>query len=866
MTSNDIVSIVKETSSSTINTPYIPHSHNSSAFSTIPFTRYAKKDEVHEDVCEVPLGRMRPKPERPPDLQFDFQEMLADLRRELSAKRSEEAKIMRNMDEMIQKASASSGGADVTRTFNLAVTRFNNQMALVESDAKQLANSLKMISGLADNISGKVSTLDVTKGRVVECLQRVSDLMDLRTCAEGVKTAMDDEDYELAAQHIYKFLTLDTAVFQMGDQVDAKDAGQSMKYNYDVLREATASLKSIIESKFDEAVVSGDVASMQRFFKLFPLINEHSSGITRFGKYLCQEIRKFAESNYKVMLAGGTDDKRMNVLYADSLTMLFEGIAREIQVHEPLIDSFYGPDKMLSLIEMLQVECDKESERIIAAFIKNRQYESKAKLVEKCSRNPDKYASSEKMDALELDVVLSEVTLMHTRAELYWRYLRRRLDAANAKTDEHRKEATNEDMTEEDRRRMEEAAAKEKVERDRKLDNLLNRSLLGTRMQELLGRYILMEEYYMKESVAKAMNMDTRESDSLISSMLDDVFFIVRKCVRRSLSSSSVDCVCAMLNNGATALEVDFLEFIHAGIKAGYPSVGWTAEAYQTAQTAYNVIQHGKTVADAGPEKQKEAFVTALNNVRASADCVKTLKRGLAEDFEKHLTQLTTLEKGKLENAMAQFDDLVRKFDNAANIGVEKLCAAAFRPKLKTSAELYLDVTHSPTESEFADFEAVDPFMDGFIASLDKQLAVFEPLLVPSNYQELLSSVCAEVNRQLERVILKSSFNRLGGLQLDREFRSLTSYLTGIAGWMLREKCARLSQVVSLINVESVDEAVDFYQQLQQHNRLLSGEEAKKLRCGSFDYINFFFPHFFYVCNRYCRVICKCLFLSMPDR
>lgn len=40
--------------------------------------------------------------------------------------------------------------------------------------------------------------------------------------------------------------------------------------------------------------------------------------------------------------------------------------------------------------------------------------------------------------------------------------------------------------------------------------------------------------------------------------------------------------------------------------KAGYPSVGWTAEAYQTAQTAYNVIQHGKTVADAGPEKQKE--------------------------------------------------------------------------------------------------------------------------------------------------------------------------------------------------------------------------------------------------------------------
>ncbi|VDK43066.1 unnamed protein product [Anisakis simplex] len=780
-------------------------------------------------VCEVAMGRMRDKPERAPDLRFDFTDMLSELRSELALKRSEEERITCNMEEVIQKASVSSGGVDVSRSFNLAITRFNNQMALVESDAKQLANNLKMISGLADNISGKVSSLDVAKGRVVECLQRVSDLIDLRKCADGVNSAMQEEDFELAAQHIHRFLTLDTAVFQMGDQFDTRDAGQSLKKNYDVLREALSSLKAIIESKFDEAVASGDVASLQRFFKLFPLINEHSSGITRFANYLSQEIRKMAESNYKVMMAGGTDDKRVNVLYADALTMLFEGIAREIQIHEPLIDSFYGADKMLSLIEMLQVECDKEAERIIAAFVKNRQYESKAKLVDKYSRNVDKYTSSERMDALELDVLLSEVTVMHTRAELYWRYLRRRLNAANAKTDEQRKESLGQDLSDEERRQMEEASAKEKLDRDRKLDNLLNRSLLGTKMQELLGRYILMEEYYMKESVAKAMNMSTREADSLTSSMLDDVFFIVRKCVRRSLSSSSVDCVCAMLNNGATALELDFLKFIYADVKNGYPSVGWTAEAYQTAQTAYNVIQHGKTVADAGPERQKEAFLTAVNDLRTSAECIRTLRRGFVEDFEKHLTQLSDSEKGKLDNALSQFDDLVRKFDNFANVGVEKLCAAAFRPKLKTSAELYLDVSHSLSEQDLSDFEGADPFMDAFIASLDKQLAVFEPVLVQSNYQELLCSVCAEVNRQLERVILKSVFNRLGALQLDREFRALTSYLTSIAGWALREKCNRLSQMVALINVESVDEAVDYYQQLAEHNRLLNSDEVKKI-------------------------------------
>lgn len=42
---------------------------------------------------------------------------------------------------------------------------------------------------------------------------------------------------------------------------------------------------------------------------------------------------------------------------------------------------------------------------------------------------------------------------------------------------------------------------------------------------------------------------------------------------------------------------------------------------------------------------------------------------------------------------------------------------------------------------------------------------------------------------------MKSVYNRLGGLQLDKDFRSLSSYLTGIAGWIVREKCTRLSQV-----------------------------------------------------------------------
>jgi hypothetical protein len=51
-------------------------------------------------------------------------------------------------------------------------------------------------------------------------------------------------------------------------------------------------------------------------------------------------------------------------------------------------------------------------------------------------------------------------------------------------------------------------------------------------MQELLSNYLLLERYFMEESVKKAVAMDAVEEGSHTSSMVDDVFFIVRKCVR----------------------------------------------------------------------------------------------------------------------------------------------------------------------------------------------------------------------------------------------------------------------------------------------------------------------------------------------
>lgn len=82
--------------------------------------------------------------------------------------------------------------------------------------------------------------------------------------------------------------------------------------------------------------------------------------------------------------------------------------------------------------------------------------------------------------------------------------------------------------------------------------------------------------------------MDTIEAGSNVSSMVDDIFFIVRKCIRRSASSGNLDGVCAVINNACAALETEVCPALKQQLKLGYPS------GYLDLTQAYNVVLQGR--------------------------------------------------------------------------------------------------------------------------------------------------------------------------------------------------------------------------------------------------------------------------------
>lgn len=117
----------------------------------------------------------------------------------------------------------------------------------------------------------------------------MNDILDLQLCRDGVATALRNEDYEQGAAHVHRFLLMDQQLLEKtADDVSVDHT--SVTSSLATLQQAANQLRTVITQKFDEAVKSEDLASVERFFKIFPLLGMHNEGLVKFCEYLCSKV------------------------------------------------------------------------------------------------------------------------------------------------------------------------------------------------------------------------------------------------------------------------------------------------------------------------------------------------------------------------------------------------------------------------------------------------------------------------------------------------------------------------------------------------------------------------------------------------
>lgn len=671
--------------------------------------------------------------------------------------------------------------------------------ASVNDDSKKLADMISHTADLAEKVSAKVRKLDVARMRATEAQCRVHDIIDLKLCSQGVIYAIKEEDFEKGAAHVQRYLAMDRKLLEK--TADDVSSMTSVHQAVDTLEKAAKEMREIVKVKLDEAIKKDDLASVERFFKIFPQLGMHDDGISKFTGYVCAKLTTKAQKELRQSMDIAKAEKRSNLAYADTFTVLLENILRVIEVNQPIIENYYGYGHLLKMVKLLQIECDDESRKLVQEFSKQRNINRKMNQIKAQTAAPSNASTAlghlrkasggsvDKLNAKDIDALIAEIVIMHSRAELYVRFIRKRVtnDIEKSKLPEDEKKAALES-----------------------LETLISKSQLNQQMQELLSTYLLFERFFMEESVIKGIALESFEDGQQTSSMIDDIFFIIRKSIRRSIGAQSVDGCCAVINNGAACLEQEFLNALKTPLKAGYPSgyIDLAAQAYSAFQTS---IQQGKLQTAGDSDLARTRFLVTLNNVDKATEYVETLHNNMNEEIKVAFPNLNVHKKEMIESCLSGLKSVGDSLKALIEFGMQQLRTSAIKPRINPWIDQFQSYNHMLTEEELSAYEAGETFIQFLIVQLDTMLTSFKKSLSERNYDVLVSMLATDVTARFERSIKKSAFNRLGGLILDQEVRSLGSFLTGATSWTVRDKMARLTQIAIVLNLEKVSEITDYY-------------------------------------------------------
>lgn len=165
------------------------------------------------------------------------------------------------------------------------------------------------------------------------------------------------------------------------------------------------------------------------------------------------------------------------------------------------------------------------------------------------------------------------------------------------------------------------------------------------------------------------------------------------------------------------------------------------------------------------------------------ADYINTLCTSLVDE----VNCSTELERRKLESCLTGLSSVSVALGGAQELGHQQLRNTAIKPRVLSWLESFTTLSHVLTEvgnnsllfkekwsddlihlirlccfqEEFSSYEANEPFIRGFIGNIDNFLTEFKGQLTSNNYETLVSILATEVNNLMEKVVLKTEFNRV---------------------------------------------------------------------------------------------------------
>ncbi|KNC47766.1 uncharacterized protein AMSG_03993 [Thecamonas trahens ATCC 50062] len=720
---------------------------------------------------------------------------LEDIQKALAATSQRERELDSELDALLAQQ------GQLTKRIAL-VRKAVPSLTTAQREARKVAARVDDTCTLAESVSGRVRELNTALERIDATLESVTEILNLKYCVEGISAAMDAADYEQAATYVAKYAAFDEAVLE--------------QTSTEALVEAQARLKTEVSSQFAAAVEALDRDAVLRFGKLFAPIGLQAEGVAAYAGYLCKAIEfefdKVFEGLQATLAGKAPTDEEEPATFVSVLTHLYDLTAFCIESEEAVVaDMFGGASEaggepgstpsdsdtlpFLVILGAIQAKVDELACKVLELFQSTRSLTKLARTISSASMASGKSGKGGTSSAglpstKQVDLLLYEMATISNRTEMFDAFLRKTAAGAVGEGD-----GTGE------------AAGSV-------ASGLVHVSSLNKMVQEMIASYLSLEMYFMNESVARAIAMDEVADDSHTSSMIDDVFYVVSKCARRSVSTFSTNSVCAMVNNINFVLSESLVPLLQSQIEATGASLTAALEAAGKGK--------GKGGKDASETVQLNCAVV-LNNLDQGAKYIPQLRTSIEADVAD--LKFAAADKAKIEMCLTDLSDSVALFESVLKEALDNV-SSSLQPRLKPLTSALLDIPYELSEAQFAANERTDPFVSSLISGLSGVVAPFKAALSAANYDAFIASVMVYVARRLESDVRRKRFNQLGALQFDKDVRALIAFFSSLTSRPVRDKFARLTQIATLLNVEAVGEVMEYWGTL---NWALKPAEVKRI-------------------------------------
>jgi len=129
-------------------------------------------------------------------------------------------------------------------------------------------------------------------------------------------------------------------------------------------------------------------------------------------------------------------------------------------------------------------------------------------------------------------------------------------------------------------------------------------------------------------------------------------------------------------------------------------------------------------------------------------------------------------------------------------------------------------------EEKFMEFEINDPFMERFILYFADLFNQYKLTLTENNYGYLVLLALDYVVAVFEKKVMTKKFTLLGGIQFGREIKMLVDFFAKDVQISVRHKFSRLTQMVSLLQMEKVQDVLEIWGEKSTINWKLSTQEV----------------------------------------